>query len=83
MRSCCVMSYCRVPRKRANIGLVPRVLAKQNKEKGEEGTEGVKEGESGKEGEGGGGGGTDAMDVGKAAPQKMSNDDFRKLLDKT
>ena len=73
------MSYCRVPKKRANIGLVPRVLAKQNKEKGEEGTEGVKEGERGKGGEGGGG----AMDVGKPAPQKKSNDDFRELFNKT
>ena len=84
----------RVPKKRANIGLVPRVLAKQggDKERGGEGGEegeggrgGEKggEGEGGKGGEEGGGGEVEGMDTApqKSAP-KMSNDDFRNLLKK-
>ena len=71
----------RVPKRRANIGLMPRVVARQTKEKKEGGE---KEGEGGgKEGEGGEKiETTEVMDAAPAA-QKMSNDDFRKLINKS
>ena len=60
---------------RAKITLVPRALVKQAKEQKEGGGGGEKgEGEGGE---------TEAMDVEKAAPQKMSNSDFRKLFTKS
>ena len=71
----------RAPKKRANIGLVPRVLAKQG---GDGGRGGGKVGVA--EGGGGGGGEGEEMEGIDTAPekstQKMSNDDFRNLFKK-
>ena len=81
--------FCRAPRKRANIGLVPRVLAKQTREKkdGEEdgGEKAEREGERGGEEREKAGESEEAMEVAEArsAPKKMSNDDFRNLFNKS
>ena len=75
----------RAPKKRANIGLVPRVLAKQGGDGGRGGGKvGAAEGGGG-EGGGGGGGGEEMEGIDTApekSTQKMSNDDFRNLFKK-